>query len=97
MVSEDVQSVATAVDQMDSSISNISKNVDESSNYARAASERADSAAESMQSVTTASEEIGSFLSINTEIADKNETIGRERSNRSSPRRRSWKGIFRGC
>ena len=51
LVSDDVQSVATAVDQMDSSISNISKNVDESSNYARAASERADSAAESMQSV----------------------------------------------
>ncbi len=75
MVSEDVQSVATAVDQMDSSISNISKNVDESSNYARAASERADSAAESMQSVTTASEEIGSFLSIITEIADKTKLL----------------------
>jgi len=71
LVSDDVQSVATAVDQMDSSISNISKNVDESSNYARAASDRADSAAESMQSVATASEEIGSFLSIITEITDK--------------------------
>ena len=56
LVSDYVQSVTTAVDQMDSSISNISKNVDESSNYARAASERADSAAESMQSVATASE-----------------------------------------
>src|SRR6056300_886443 len=32
LVSDDVQSVATAVDQADSSISNISKNVDESSN-----------------------------------------------------------------
>ena len=31
-VSDDVQSVATAVDQVDSSISNISKNVDKSSN-----------------------------------------------------------------
>ena len=71
LVSDDVQSVATAVDQMDSSISNMSKNVDESSNYARAASDRADSAAESMQSVATASEEIGSFLSIITEITDK--------------------------
>ena len=71
LVSDDVQSVATAVDQVDSSISNISKNVDESSNYARAASDRADSAAESMQSVATASEEIGSFLSIITEITDK--------------------------
>ena len=39
LVSDDVQSVATAVDQMDSSISNIYKNVDESSNYARAASD----------------------------------------------------------
>ena len=39
LVSDDVQSVATAVDQMDSSINNISKNVDESSNYARAASD----------------------------------------------------------
>ena len=39
LVSDDVQSVATAVDQMDSSISNISKNLDESSNYARAASD----------------------------------------------------------
>ena len=75
LVSDDVQSVATAVDQMDSSISNISKNVDESSNYARAASERADSAAESMQSVATASEEIGSFLSIITEIADKTKLL----------------------
>ena len=45
LVSDDVQSVVTAVDQMESSISNISKNVDESSNNARAASERADSAA----------------------------------------------------
>jgi uncharacterized protein YoxC len=32
LVSDDVQTVATAVDQVDSSISNISKNVDESSN-----------------------------------------------------------------
>jgi len=32
LVSDDVQSVATAVDQVDSSISNISKNLDESSN-----------------------------------------------------------------
>ena len=39
LVSDDVQSVATAVDQMDSSISNISKIVDESSNYALAASD----------------------------------------------------------
>ena len=75
LVSDDVQSVATAVDQMDSSISNISKNVDESSNYARAASDRADSAAESMQSVATASEEIGSFLSIITEITDKTKLL----------------------
>ena len=75
LVSDDVQSVATAVDQMDSSISNISKNVDESSNYARAASERADSAAESMQSVATASEEIGSTLSIITAIADKTKLL----------------------
>lgn len=75
LVSDDVQSVATAVDQMDGSISNISKNVDESSSYARAASERANSAAESMQSVSTASEEIGSFLSIITEIADKTKLL----------------------
>ena len=75
LVSDDVQSIATAVDQMDSSISNISKNVDESSNYARAESERADSAAESMQYVATASEEIGSFLSIITEIADKTKLL----------------------
>ena len=71
LMSDDLQSVATAVDQMDSSISNISKNVDESSNYARTASERADSAAEPMQSVATASEEIGSFLSIITGLVDK--------------------------
>ena len=32
LVSDDVQSVVTAVDQMESSISNISKDVDESSN-----------------------------------------------------------------
>lgn len=75
LVSDDVQSVATAVGQMDSSISNISKNVDESSNYARAASKRADSAADSMQSVATASKEIGSFLSIITEIADKTKLL----------------------
>ena len=75
LVSDGVQSVATAVDQMDSSISNISKNVDERSNYARAASERADSAAEPMQSVATASEEIGSFLSIITGIADKTKLL----------------------
>ena len=75
LVSDDVQSVATAVDQMDGSISNISKNVDESSSYVRAASERANSAAESMQSVSTASEEIGSFLSIITEIADKTKLL----------------------
>lgn len=75
LVSDDVQSVATAVDQMDSSISNISKNVDESSNYARAASKRADSTAESMQSVATALEEIGSFLSIITGIAKKTKLL----------------------
>jgi len=75
LVSDDVQSVATAVDQMDSSISNIPKNVDESSNYARAAFDHADSAAESMQSVATASKEIGSFLSIITEIADKTKLL----------------------
>ena len=75
LVSDDVQSVVTAVDQMESSISNISKNVDESSNNARAASERADSAAESMQSVATASEEIGSILSIITAIADKTKLL----------------------
>lgn len=75
LVSDDVQSVATAVDQMDGSISNISKNVDESSSYARATSERANSAAESMQSVSTASEEIGSFLSIITKIADKTKLL----------------------
>ncbi len=75
LVSDDVQSVVTAVDQMESSISNISKNVDESSNNARTASERADSAAESMQSVATASEEIGSILSIITAIADKTKLL----------------------
>lgn len=75
LVSDDVQSVATAVDQMDSSISNIPKNVDESSNYARAAFDHADSAAESMQSVATSSKEIGSFLSIITEIADKTKLL----------------------
>ena len=75
LVSDDVQSVVTAVDQMESSISNISKNVDESSNNARAASGRADSAAESMQSVATASEEIGSILSIITAIADKTKLL----------------------
>ena len=75
LVSDDVQPVATAVDQMDSSISNISKNVDESSNYARTASERADSAAEPMLSVATASEEIGSFLSIITGIVDKTKLL----------------------
>ena len=53
----------------------IFQKVDESSNYARASSERADSAAESMQSVTTASEEIGSFLSIITKIADKTKLL----------------------
>ena len=52
LVSDDVQSVATAVDQMDSSISNISKNVDESSNYARAMSELADSAGEAGKGFT---------------------------------------------
>ena len=49
--------------------------MDESSNYARAASERAYSAAASMQSVATESEEIGSFLSIITEIADKTKLL----------------------
>ena len=60
---------------MGSSISNISKNVDESSNYAGVASDRADSAAESMQSVATSSKEIGSFLSLITEIADKTKLL----------------------
>ena len=60
---------------MEGAISNISKNVDESSNYALATADRAHSAAESMQSVATASKEIGSFLSIITEIANKTKLL----------------------
>jgi len=71
----EVQSIASGVDQMDASISNITLNVDETSTFARDASDRADSAADSMRAVTTASEEIGSFLSIITEIADKTKLL----------------------
>ena len=71
----EVQSIASGVDQMDASISNITQNVDETSTFARDASDRADSAADSMRAVTTASEEIGSFLSIITEIADKTKLL----------------------
>ncbi len=74
-LSGEVQSIATAVDQMDTSITNISENVDETTRFAQAASNKADSAATSMHSVSSASEEIGSFLSIITEIADKTKLL----------------------
>ena len=74
-LSGEVQSIATAVDQMDNSITDISANVDETTRFAQAASDKADSAATSMHSVSGASEEIGSFLSIITEIADKTKLL----------------------
>ena len=74
-LSGEVQSIATAVDQMDNSITDISANVDETTRFAQAASDKADSAATSMHSVSSASEEIGSFLSIITEIADKTKLL----------------------
>lgn len=60
---------------MDKSITDISANVDETTRFAQAASDKADSAATSMHSVSSASEEIGSFLSIITEIADKTKLL----------------------
>ena len=74
-LSGEVQSIATAVDQMDNSITDISANVDETTRFAQAASDKADSAATSMHSVSSASEEIGSLLSIITEIADKTKLL----------------------
>lgn len=74
-LSGEVQSIATAVDQMDNSITDISANVDETTRFAQAASDKADSAATSMHSVSSASEKIGSFLSIITEIADKTKLL----------------------
>ena len=70
LVSDDVQSVATPLIRW-TVRSAIFPRTWTKAQLRRAASERADSAAESMQSVATASEEIGSFLSIITEIADK--------------------------
>lgn len=74
-LNSELESVASAVEQMNASIENITQNVDETSRFARDASDKADSAAASMHSVASASEEIGSFLSIITEIADKTKLL----------------------